>query len=319
MASKEKKTAAPEPWRWDHHPRVLLIGNGFNRTYHMKSWKNLIDSVQKTDGTDPAVLHRLPLSMQVVLATGNRVGESMEEVAGYMRSFQLTQEHIRLLEKILDIPARTILTTNYSYELEKVWSGDCSFWKSNPYRLYTVPYKSSSSVKFLHRYSHVERGDDYRNIWHIHGEVDMPSQIIMGHYYYGKMEYQMQSYIPGLLRRYRYAESVGGLIRPRSWIDYYLMGDVYIAGFGLDLSEADIWYLACCKDRHFPGARTVYYTPVSESGKKDLKDEEKAMMEAYGIEVRERPLGGRGEDCYAAYYSSVLDEIARIFEEKKEI
>lgn len=315
MASKEKRPL--EPWRWDKRPRVLLIGNGFNRTYHMKSWKNLIESVRKKEGVDPELLHRLPLSMQVVLATGNQVGESMEEVARYMRSFQLTKDHRELLEKILDIPARTILTTNYSYELEKVFSGDCGTWKTNPYRLYAVPYKSSSSVKFLHRYSHVDRGDDYRNIWHIHGEVDMPSQIIMGHYYYGKMEFQMQSYIPGLLRRYKYAASEGGLIRPRSWIDYYLMGDVYIAGFGLDLSEADIWYLACCKNRHFPEARTVYYTPVSASGVKDLKDEEKAMMEAYGIEVREREIADTGEDRYGVFYRSVLDEIAAVFSGEK--
>lgn len=314
MSPKEKRSL--EPWKWNERPRVLLIGNGFNRTYHMKSWKNLIESVRTNDGPDPALLHRLPLSMQVVLATGNRVGDSMEEVARYMRAFQLTEDHKKLLERILEIPVHTILTTNYSYELEKVFCGDCSVWKHNPYRLYAVPYRSSSSVKFLHRYSRVDRGGDYRDIWHIHGEVDMPSQIIMGHYYYGKMEYQMQSYIPGLLRRYRYAEKTGGLVRPRSWIDYYLMGDVYIAGFGLDLSEADIWYLACCKNRHFPGSRTVYYTPVSASGRKDLKDEEKAMMEAYGIEVREREIADGGEDRFALYYSAVLDEIAGIFSEE---
>lgn len=317
MASKTgKRQKGFEPWRWNEHPKVLLIGNGFNRTYHMKSWKNLIDSLQKESSLDSRSLARLPLSMQIVLATGNQVAESMEDVAEYMRNFQLSEEHQKLLGQILQIPVRTILTTNYSYELEKVYSRDCSYWKFNPYRQYAIPYKNSNAVKFLHRYSHVESGEDYRNIWHIHGEVDMPGQIIMGHYYYGKMEYQMQSYIPGLLRRYRYAMSASGLFRPRSWVDYYLMGDVYIAGFGLDLSEADIWYLACCKNRHFPEARTIYYTPVTAGGKKDLKEEEKAMMEAYGIEVRERVIEGSGEDRYAEYYYRILEEIEDQIREK---
>ena len=69
----------------------------------------------------------------------------------------------------------------------------------------------------------------------------------MGHYFYGKMEYEIQTYLPYLERRVEGARKAGGIFYPRSWVDYYLIGDLYIAGFGQDFSESDIWYLACTK------------------------------------------------------------------------
>ena len=37
------------------------------------------------------------------------------------------------------------------------------------------------------------------------------------------------------------------------------------------------------------------------------------MMEAYGIEVREREIADAGEDRYGVFYRSVLEEIAAVF------
>ena len=116
-----------------------------------------------------------------------------------------------------------------------------------------------------------------------------------------------------LERRVESARKAGGIFYPRSWVDYYLIGDLYIAGFGQDFSESDIWYLSCTKKRHFPTAKTCYYTPVSPSGRKDLRDEEKAMLEAYGIEVRERPIDEDSPDRYVRYYENVIAELRDIF------
>ena len=205
MSTENKNTI--QPWHLPERPRVLMIGNGFNRTFNMKSWKNLIDSVRTRKDLDDGLLGRIPLTMQVVLATDDKVYDSMKEVAEYMRNFHLTPEHTALLEKITEIPTETILTSNYSYELEKVLTGRCGYWARNPYRRYAVPYYSNNAVRFLHRYSHVpaaksrpvQPGDPgYRNIWHIHGEVDQPRHIIMGHYFYGKMEYEIQTYLSGM-------------------------------------------------------------------------------------------------------------------------
>ena len=76
-----------------------MIGNGFNRTFNMKSWKNLIDSVRTRKDLDDGLLGRIPLTMQVVLATDDKVYDSMKEVAEYMRNFHLTPEHTALLER----------------------------------------------------------------------------------------------------------------------------------------------------------------------------------------------------------------------------
>ena len=66
-----------QPWHLPERPKVLMIGNGFNRTFNMKSWKNLIDSVRTRKDLDDGLLGRIPLTMQVVLATDDKVYDSM--------------------------------------------------------------------------------------------------------------------------------------------------------------------------------------------------------------------------------------------------
>ena len=45
---------------------------------------------------------------------------------------------------------------------------------------------------------------------------------------------------------------------PHSWVDLFLTEDVHIAGFGMDYSEADIWYLLSYRARkHRTAAKWV--------------------------------------------------------------
>ena len=56
--------------------------------------------------------------------------------------------------------------------------------------------------------------------------------------------------------------------------------DLYILGSGMDLSEADLWWLLCCKKRHPSNSRTVYITPA-----KDLDAEKELMLRTYDVEI----------------------------------
>ena len=86
----------------------------------------------------------------------------------------------------------------------------------------------------------------------------------------------------------------------RSWLDYFMLGDVHIVGLGMALSEMDLWWLVNCKKRHFPGRKVILYKP-------DIKPEEKLLAEAYGVTVNADGFTGD----YKAYYSWLCTELEK--------
>ena len=84
----------------------------------------------------------------------------------------------------------------------------------------------------------------------------------------------------------------------RSWLDYFLLGDVHIVGLGMSLSELDLWWLVNCKKRHFPDRTVTLYKP-------DIRPEEKLLAEAYGVRVN--TAGFTGD--YKAYYQWLYEEL----------
>jgi hypothetical protein len=77
-----------------------------------------------------------------------------------------------------------------------------------------------------------------------------------------------------------------------------MLGDVYIAGLGMALSELDLWWLVNCKKRHFPERKIVLYKP-------DIKIEEQLIAEAYNVEVKQ---DGYNND-YKTYYEWVCKQL----------
>ena len=90
-------------------------------------------------------------------------------------------------------------------------------------------------------------------------------------------------------------------LKIRSWMDYFMLGDVYIVGLGMALSEMDLWWLVNCKKRHFPETNVILYKP-------DIKLEEMLLAEAYGIKVE---TNGLVNNNYKAYYEWLYRELAQ--------
>ncbi len=101
----------------------------------------------------------------------------------------------------------------------------------------------------VYRYMSPDRNGDSVNVWHIHGEIGRPSSVVLSHYYYWEMIACIRNYIPTLLRRYNGLRKTGEY-SPLSWIDYFMIGNVYIVRLGLDPSEMDLWWLINCK-KHY--------------------------------------------------------------------
>lgn len=160
-----------------------------------------------------------------------------------------------------------ILTTNYLYEMEKALIPEFQsvFGKVCRWRIVAYEKDEEYCRRQLHTYFSAEGYTP--TIWHIHREAARPDTMILGHYFYGKLLAKLQQSVSDIIRRYKGCQSRGQDFNIRSWLEYFLIGDVYIVGCGMVLSEMDLWWMVNCKKRNFPDSKIVFYKP-------DIKIEE---------------------------------------------
>lgn len=286
----------------ERRPRVLLLGNGINRAHNFSSWDDLIKSIQTVTltETEQESIKNVPYPLQPVILTKDTIDDKMKEIAGDLAALRATLEEESLLCEFASIPFDTILTTNYTYELEKAINPefDCKVGCRCKFRKKTEMKSGKDTISLLHTY--FQLGEEAPSIWHIHGETAKPDTMILGHYYYGKLLSKIQQYITTLKKRIGSNRGKTQSIKYLSWIDYFMLGDIYIVGLGLHPSEFDLWWLINCKKRHFPDTQIILYKP-------DIKIEERLLAEAYNIEVETDGL--EGED-YKSYYNLVRERLA---------
>ena len=188
-----------------------------------------------------------------------------------------------------------VLTTNYGYEIE---AAIISRNEKKQNEALTVN-KIANMMKY-HEIDHAQRQfliNTYNDVngipvWHIHGEARKPDSMIVGNYYYGKLLRRCVERLDGFSdsedvdkrkepdgrntgekskRKYSGSTRTNAfkhnkVIKIGSWIDAFVLGDVYILGFGLDLSESDIWWLLEYKANH-PDicGQTFFYDPGKDN------------------------------------------------------
>ena len=93
------------------------------------------------------------------------------------------------------------------------------------------------------------------------------------------------------------------MVVPRSWSDWFILGDVYAVGFGYDFSEFDLWWAAERKARE--NARVGRL--IAWQDRQAKSDPVCALLSSIGGEVN------RVYDYadYTEYYRIVIDEIER--------
>lgn len=283
-----------------NNKRVLFAGNGVAmRIGAANKWDEIIADLAKkyTPQADPGLLKKLPYNMQIVAATRDNVDKSMVELCQKLKEITLNEEQKSFGKRILSLPFDRIITTNYTYELER------SVSENKTFRCRYFEKKRERDMS-LFGYIPVTVGEEEKQIWHIHGHACAPNSVIMGHYFYGKLLSSIQSYIPKMLKGWRMRQNIDGDFEIRSWVDSFMTDDVYMVGFGMDLCEADIWWLACCKKRHFPDSRIYFYVPEWDLPKDDPR---RILMNAYGIVIREISCP---EKDFSAFYEEILKEFS---------
>ncbi|MBO4374859.1 MAG: hypothetical protein J5829_07105 [Lachnospiraceae bacterium] len=242
-------------------PNILFLGNGLNQAFGEASWDRVIEMLSTGefdyDETVFAEIQKMPYALQTILISSDSVNEGMSQIAESMLPRALSPEHSELLHDYTKVGFDAILTTNYSYEIETSLNPEfsVSLGKASKYRFSSKTGSRPQEQFGIYKYYYINNC----RIWHVHGEAAHPNSMVMGHYYYGKLLSEIQKRVPEVIRTYSACKKKEVDFIPQSWIDYFLIGNVYIVGFGLNPSEMDIWWLINCKKRHFPEAGKIYF------------------------------------------------------------
>lgn len=290
-----------QPFHTDYIPKVLLTGNGLHRAYEDANWDKLLRDLSGNRFTDGEwkMLKGLPYPQLAIVSTGNHLDLKMKEASRLYNQLDVLPGEGNLIKKAIASEFEVILTTNYSYEIEKALCPDFHMGIGivSRYRFKTCKDKSKAETRALYYHLRVPNENSETIVWHIHGEAALPDSMIIGHYNYGRLLSRIQSYTAETIRRYKIAERSGDLFYPRSWVDYILFGNVYIVGQGMHQSEMDLWWLMDCKRLYGKGTAVLY--------KPDMCWEQVMLAEACGVipETCEKPLS------YAEYYESTFGKL----------
>lgn len=286
-------------------PKVLLVGNGINLSFKNSTECNkmIADKWESVHSCKvPDFFSKLSFPMQVVAATNNHVNSFMEEVAEEYKNAEIEDEQKLFIGEILSSGFDAILSTNYSLEFEKTVIDNCTSRKI--YNCYRRTNEENTNQKNFGIFQCTELPcENNPYLWHIHGTALRKPSMIMGHYYYGKLISEISPYVSKVIVNYSKSVKDEKSYIPKSWIDYFLIGDVYILGFNFDLSESDLWWLLCCKNLHFAESNVTMYI---DDG---ITDEKRVMLESYGVKIPDNSHFKTGR--YLDYYRHSLKEIKR--------
>lgn len=294
---------------------VLMIGNGVNRAFGKTSWNALIDIIKTRDDINAEQLQS-PMPLKAILLSNNKIDEQLKNVNQNSQEILYgiveSEEQTKMLRQILTIGFDHILTTNYSYELEIASLGQISISKKQLLNMSThTPQIKRVEAKFLlHSYNEVVCEEANNKIWHIHGESRKPESVILGHYNYGSLMYKMKDYMDKRGKIYRNKEKTNEIIDIESWLDAFVLGDVYVIGFRYDLSEFDLWWLLNRKAREKVNHGKVYFYEPEPM----FFDERLELLKALDVQVEH--LGMKLTDykeenghIYKEFYKKALNEI----------
>jgi hypothetical protein len=265
-----------------------------------KLWTN--DAI----GADDASVTQMPLSLQIVIGTKDHINTATKTCQPEMSGVNEIEALQKPIGNLLDIGFDHILTTNYSYELERV--ADPRVDRSGKYCKNMIrnidPLKPAEPKYMLHTYNSVQFNGKENRIWHIHGEARKPHSIILGHYYYGTLLGRYQQELENRGNQQYYREAAGQPPIISSWLDAFIMGDVYALGFGFDFAEMDLWWLLNRKKRENAAHGNLYFYAPDQSddaGKYSL-------LQAYGAKIERCGCGGKPID-YREFYDEAIVKI----------
>ena len=334
-------------------PRVLFLGNGLCRAFGGMSWNGLLDELKEKDQYPATASNYLmPMPLKAAMLTNNTLATKMRNVVkthdkqepkidGYdWKSFiKVTPEMKAHLVRLIYDRFDYVLTTNYSYEIEAALmdrSNLSEYQISKLMHFYEVDYPQTQFlVNTFNEANEIP-------IWHVHGEARKPDSMIIGSYYYGKLLRRCVERLDGGVpleagnkmsarnsrtNTFKALKKQDKPIRIGSWIDAFVLGDVYMLGFGLDFSESDIWWLLEYKANHCDlCGSTYFYEPRKDSTDTCVNDElipctergrfidgaqckKELLANTYGIPAHDLGIIAKSSADFVRFYEQAIQDI----------
>ena len=220
-------------------PNVLFLGNGVLRLAGGGNWSDLLHEIESSPHSD-TILTNVPFAMQPEAVCGVDVEEVQRRTAAAIKDVK--EDPQNTLKRLLSLPFDAILTTNYTYEIERILSGE--EWTERARRKAFVALDGNSRVRHNTFICSMVSCSDGKKIpvFHIHGEKSRKHSLILSYYSYANSVSRLIALNKKRGNEYQEKQTAGESFDVLSWLDYFLLGEVYAVGFGFDPSEFDIWW-----------------------------------------------------------------------------
>ena len=286
-------------------PRVLLLGNGLLRLAGGGDWSALLN---RLSGSEKSVnLKGIPYAMKPEALCGPDV-ESVQRQAAQVIDNSPVHD---LLAELLRMDFDAILTTNYTYEIETAMTGKS--WTEYQRRKTFRALDGNPGVRHNTCICNLVTRADGRvvPVFHIHGEKWRKHSLVLSYYSYAKAVSKLCDFNRQRANIYQESQLEGKPLQVQSWLDYFLMGDVYSVGLSMDTSEFDLWWAIERKARE-KAEHGRLHAMMSEKASEHLP--QYTLFNALDAEYEVFDVAeGRPGDYEAAYAAIV----ARIREEMK--
>lgn len=245
--------------------KAFLIGNGINRAISngVRSWEDLLDDLAKSFNIVVDLKNEFkpfPLAFEEILFKcqgdfDNNLINIKKNIASVFLKTPPNEIHERLVLSGIE----NILTTNYDYAFEKVLITD---FKNDKGITTRSTEETLNSIKRRTWFKKNITKDFSLNtelsIWHIHGEINQrlypnekarvsaANSIMIGYEHYGSYLVEIEKYLKGergSKDKYIIDKIQDINYKPESWIDFFFMRELHIAGISFDFSEHHLWWI----------------------------------------------------------------------------
>ncbi len=261
-------------------PSVLLVGNGVLRLGKCISWNDLLQKIASP--TDKTMhLKYVPMAMQPECLCGVDVDEVQRRIAQEITESEPDQSDY--LKRLVSLPFDAILTTNYTYEIEQTLTGNK--WDNQTRKKSFFALDGNTHVRNNTCICNIVNTKEGRTVpvFHIHGEKFRKHSMILSYYSYANAVSRLILFNKQRGNIYQEKQQANEKLSCLSWLDFFLLGNVYSVGFGFDTSEFDIWWAIERKAREIAQKGILYAYMIEE---KECEIRQEALFHAMKVYVK---------------------------------
>lgn len=242
---------------------TLLIGNGLNLAEGAASWNDLIESLRPPCLTLGGGLDKesvpLPIQFEMIGASGG-TRSSAAGIDPYTELKKRVRDELKRMglrvgeahRRIIGIHPDNVITTNYDYCLEQVFSEESESYKAS----------WGNTKKYTLEVSSIRKGVRF---FHAHGEQNIATSICIGYEHYIGYVQKMRNHFlkKGKEEGSSPTKVIDSVVEgknedERLWPELFFSSDIHIVGFGLGFSEIDFWWLLTLRKAYFETADSFH-------------------------------------------------------------